>query len=53
MKRLGCSEREIVADYMVSKENLMAMLIAYAKEHVEVDLDIIVPREDNIQRVLK
>ena len=36
---------------MKSKENLMDMLTAYAKEHSEVDIDIIIPREENIKIV--
>ena len=52
LKRLGVSEAVIVDDYMKSKENLMDMLTAYVKEHPEVDIDIIVPREENIRKVL-
>lgn len=53
MKTLGCNEMEIVADYMASKENLLDMLTAYAAGHPEVDMDIIVPREENIEKVLR
>lgn len=52
LKRLGASEEVIVEDYMKSKDNLMEMLTTYVKEHPEVDIDIIVPREENIQKVL-
>lgn len=53
LKRLGVEEGVIVEDYMKSKENLMEMLVSYVNAHPEVDLDIIVPREENILKVLE
>lgn len=53
LKRLGAAEAVIVEDYMMSKENLMDMLTAYVQEHPEVDIEIIVPREENIKKVLE
>jgi protein-tyrosine phosphatase len=53
LKRLGASEDVIVEDYMKSKENLMDMLTAYVKEHPEVDIDIIIPQEENIRKILE
>ncbi len=50
---MGYVDDVIVEDYMQSKDNLMDMLTAYVKEHPEVELDIIVPREENITRVLE
>ena len=52
LRRLGVDEETIVADYMLTKENVMGRLLAYVKLHPEVDLDIIVPQEENIRRVL-
>ena len=52
LKRLGISEEIIVEDYMKSKDNLMDMLTEYVKNNPEVDIDIIVPKEENIKRVL-
>lgn len=52
LKRLGASEDVIVEDYMKSKENLIDMLTAYAKNYPEADMDVIVPREENIRKVL-
>ncbi|MBQ9943200.1 MAG: tyrosine-protein phosphatase [Clostridia bacterium] len=52
MKRMGCDEKEIIADYMTSRENLMDMLTAYVAGHPEVKMDIIVPREENMERLL-
>jgi len=52
LRRLGASEEVIVEDYMKSKENLMGMLTAYVKEHPEVDIEIIIPKEENIITLL-
>lgn len=52
LKRLGISEEVIVEDYMKSKDNLLDMLTSYVKNHPEVDIDIIVPQEENIRQVL-
>lgn len=53
LNQLGISEDVIVEDYMKSKENLLDMLTTYVKNHPEVDIDIIIPQEENIQRVLE
>lgn len=53
LKRLGVKDETIITDYMKSKENLMDMLTAYVKAHPEVDLDIIVPQEENIRKILE
>lgn len=53
LKRLGCSEDKIVEDYMKSKENLMDTLTSYVEVHPEVDLDIIIPQEENIRNILE
>lgn len=53
LKRLGFSDEIIIDDYMKSKDNLFEMLTAYVKEHPEVDIDIIIPREENMKRVLE
>lgn len=52
LKRLGISEDTIVEDYMKSKENLLDMLTMYVKNHPEVDIDIIIPQEENIRNIL-
>lgn len=53
LHRLGADEETIIADYMLSRDNLMDMLTAYAADHPEVDLDIIVPRRENMERLLE
>ena len=52
LKRLGISKEVIVEDYMKSKDNLLDMLTSYVKNHPEVDIDIIIPQEENIRQVL-
>lgn len=52
LKRLGVSEDVIVEDYMKSKENLFDMLTAYARNHPEIDIDLLIPQEENIKDVL-
>ncbi len=53
LKRLGISEDVIVEDYMKSKDNLLGMLTTYVKNHPEVNLDIIIPQEENIRKILE
>ena len=36
---------------MEAKENLMDFLTAYVREHPEVDINIIIPNEENIKKV--
>lgn len=53
LKKLGYSDRVIIDDYMKTKENLMDFLVAYVREHPQVDINIIIPNEENIRRVLE
>lgn len=53
LRKLGYSDEIIIEDYMKSKENLADMLTAYAKEHPEADMEIMIPHVDNISRLLK
>ncbi len=52
LRKLGAKEEIIVEDYMMSKENLQDMLTTYVQEHPEVDIEIIIPKEENIRNVL-
>ncbi len=52
LKKLGYSDQIIVDDYMETKDNLMGFLTSYVKEHPEVDINILIPNEKNIKRVL-
>lgn len=53
LKKLGVKEDLIIEDYMMSKENLSDMLTGYVQEHPEVDIEIIIPHEENIRKVLR
>lgn len=53
LKRLGVDDEIIVDDYMKSGDNLLDMLKEYVKGHPEVDIEIIIPHRENIERVLK
>ncbi len=53
LKKLGYSNQVIIDDYMETKDNLNGVLTEYAKEHPEVDINIIIPNEKNIRRVLE
>lgn len=52
LKRLGFDDEVIIDDYMESGDNLMDMLIDYVRAHPEVDLEIIVPHRENMERFL-
>ena len=52
LRKLGYSDQAIVDDYMETKDNLMGFLTAYVAEHPEVDINIIIPNEENIRKVL-
>lgn len=53
LKKLGYSDEVIIDDYMETKKNLIGFLTSYVKTHPEVDINIIIPNEKNIKRVLK
>ena len=53
LRKIGYSDQVIIDDYMETKDNLMGFLTAYVEEHPEVDINIIIPREGNIKKVLE
>lgn len=53
LKRLGFSDEIIIDDYMKSKDNLMDMLTAYVNLHPGVDIEIIIPHRENMEKLLK
>ena len=53
LRKLGFRDEVIIEDYMKSKENLMDMLTEYGKEHPEVDINIILPHRENMERFLE
>ena len=52
LKRLGYGNREIIEDYMETKDNLNEFLRAYVQAHPEVDIRTIMPNAENIKKVL-
>jgi protein-tyrosine phosphatase len=53
LKRLGFNNEVIINDYMESKENLMEVLTTYVKDNPDIDINIRIPNENNIQKVLE
>lgn len=53
LRKLGYNDQVIIKDYMETKDNLMEFLTAYVNEHPEIDINIIVPNEENIKKVLE
>lgn len=47
LKRLGYDDQTIIEDYMKSKENLLDFLTDYVKKHPQVDINTIIPNENN------
>lgn len=52
LKKMGLDMDFIVADYMESKHNLEEMLVSYAEENTNVDIEIITPYERYIREFL-
>ena len=52
LKKLGYSDQTVIDDYMQTKDNLTGFLTAFGKEHPELDLNTIIPNEENINKVL-
>lgn len=52
LKMLGFDDQTIIEDYMKTKENLLDFLTEYVKEHPQVDINTIIPNENNIRKVL-
>lgn len=52
MRQFGCTDREIIDDYLMSKENLSLMLMAYAAANPEVSLEVITPCERYMREFL-
>ena len=52
LKQLGFSDSVIIEDYMKTKDNLLDFLKTFTAEHPEVNIHTILPREENIKKVL-
>lgn len=53
LHKLGFPEEYIVADYMKSKDNLAEMLNDYAKNNPAINIDVITPRREYIEKFLE
>ena len=53
VRATGYADEVIIEDYMETKDNLMGFLTSYVKDHPEVDINIIIPNEGNIKKVLE
>ena len=49
---MGFDDQTIIDDYMKTKENLLDFLTNYVQEHPQVDINTILPNENNIKKVL-
>lgn len=52
LKKLGFDDQTIIDDYMKTKENLLGFLTDYVKKHPQVDINTVIPNENNIRKVL-
>ena len=52
LKKLGFDDQTIIDDYMKTKENLLDFLTDYVNEHPQVDINTVIPNENNIRKVL-
>jgi len=52
LRRAGCSEEYILQDYLLSGQNLAADLEQYAQSNPGVDLAVITPRRETMERFL-
>jgi len=52
MRRLGCKDEEIIADYMLSRDSLLLVLEAYAARNQEISLEVITPCERYMREFL-
>ena len=52
LHKSGMSRKYIVADFMKTKANLKTYLEQYAREHPDVRLDVIIPRERYMEEFL-
>lgn len=52
MRKLGCTDQEIIEDYLQSKNNLKSMLNEYANSNPDVSLEVITPCERYMREFL-
>ena len=52
LHRLGADDEYIINDYMLSADNLKEMLWAYAEQNPEVDINVITPKREYMEKFL-
>ena len=52
LRRMGADDETIIADYLLSGDNLRDMLTDWAATHPEARLDVIMPCRENMERLL-
>ncbi len=52
LHRLGADDEYIINDYMLSTDNLKEMLWAYAEQNPEVDINVITPKREYMEKFL-
>ena len=53
LSKLGYSKQYIINDYLLSGENLKAELQLFALNHTEIDIDVITPKAEYIEKFLE
>lgn len=52
LHRFGADDEYIINDYMLSADNLKEMLWAYAEQNPEVDINVITPKREYMEKFL-
>ncbi|WP_432650114.1 tyrosine-protein phosphatase [Huintestinicola sp.] len=52
LHRLGADDEYIINDYMLSADNLKEMLQAYAEQNPEIDINVITPKREYMEKFL-
>lgn len=53
MLYFGMDHESIVEDYLISKDNLQKRLEMYVQNHPHIDMNVITPRREYIERFLE
>lgn len=52
LHRLGADDEFIINDYLLSADNLKEMLQAYAEQNPEIDINVITPKREYMEKFL-
>lgn len=53
LSKLGYDKEYIINDYLLSGENLKEDLLSFAREHTEIDINVITPKREYIETFLE